>query len=48
MNLIATSKLTQISDPDSTYRYTYDLDGRMLTAVMKVLLAFQLRHDLCL
>jgi YD repeat-containing protein len=27
----ATSELTQITDPDSTYSYTYDLDGRMVT-----------------
>ncbi len=27
----AAGELTQISDPDSTYRYTYDLDGRMLS-----------------
>jgi YD repeat-containing protein len=27
----AAGELTAITDPDSTYRYTYDLDGRMLT-----------------
>ncbi len=27
----AAGELTQISDPVSTYRYTYDLDGRMLS-----------------
>jgi RHS repeat-associated protein len=27
----AAGELTQISDPDSTYRYTYDLDGRVLS-----------------
>jgi YD repeat-containing protein len=27
----AASELTQIADPDSSYRYSYDLDGRMIT-----------------
>jgi YD repeat-containing protein len=27
----AAGELTQITDPDSTYSYTYDLDGRMLS-----------------
>jgi YD repeat-containing protein len=27
----AAGELTQISDPDSSYRYSYDQDGRMLT-----------------